>query len=107
MPSTLYLTSSPLDLLPPSMYFFSLFFLIPSPHLLLPTALLGAAYSVVAGANLAAALTTVGALSGIMFVQLLQMHGKPITYFGFLRIGAAVTPAVSLVAALAIVVMLF
>jgi len=57
---------------------------------------LGAAYAVIAGSNLAASLTLVGALAGIMFIQLLKLHGRPMTYSQFALVGLKVVPFVAL-----------
>jgi len=52
----------------------------------------GGAYAVIIASNLAANLTIIGALAGLMWKRILQTKGIHISYFDFLKVGAIITP---------------
>lgn len=61
-----------------------------------------AAYAVVIASNLGANLTVVGALAGMMWKRILAQKSIRIGFADFLRIGAAITPAVAALSFLAL-----
>jgi len=54
----------------------------------------GSAYAVVIASNIAASVTIVGALAGIMWKKILGVKGLKISYLDFLKVGLTITPIV-------------
>ena len=52
------------------------------------------AYAVVIASNLAASITLLGALAGLMWKKILNIKGLEVTYFDFLKKGLVITPLV-------------
>lgn len=67
-----------------------------------PPSFAAAAYATIAGSNLGANITLIGALAGIMWAAQARDKGVPVTYWGFVRVAAVVTLPVILITALVI-----
>jgi Na+/H+ antiporter NhaD/arsenite permease-like protein len=75
--------------------------LAPPMRALGPNAHRAAVLAVIAGSNISACLTPIGALAGILFCAVLETHKVKVTYGAFVRVGLAALP-VALACALAV-----
>lgn len=67
-----------------------------------PASFSAAAYATIAGSNLGANVTLIGALAGIMWATQARDKGVPVTYWAFARVAAIVTVPVIVITALII-----
>lgn len=69
-------------------------------------ALRGSLYSVIGATNIAAVFTLIGSLAGIMFANILALHGLKMTYMRFFKVGVILSPAIALFCALFVAIFL-